>query len=501
MTRHAPSHRSPISESFNTGPPWIALLALVLFLWAAPRFGAAQISCAPEPPNPPKRISGGEAFPPLPLPVTPLRPTARKRSPAPPTLMAKVNYGATRVQSKGREVWQWTTATGDTHNLFKNTRSVLGINYKADVVRLDKFEYSPETVPIMYFTGREGFSLDETQRRALKRYVLKGGAILGAAGNGNGVFSESFVREMRAIFPDRPWHALPPDHPLFHSHYALKSVAYRRDEEKPKKSAPKIEGLNVGCRTAVVLSRADLSCGWDNHTHPDGFRVMPADAKRLGANLMAYVLASYRLGRVNSVPILFRSAQGTAGDVDVGQIVHGGDWDPCPSSTQFFLKEVAKETSAGVDYRRVAVDLEKGDLFQYPFLFLTGHLDFELSKKSVANLRAYLTRGGFLLVSNCCNRSQFDRAVRRELKRVLPNNKLEVLGGSHPVFSTHFNLAAKSSRERLEGVTLEEAACVIYSPGSIATAWDNEPRPFVDLPDPETARRVGVNALVYAMMY
>lgn len=37
------------------------------------------------------RISGGESFPPLPLPATPLRRTERKKEPAPPALVGKIN--------------------------------------------------------------------------------------------------------------------------------------------------------------------------------------------------------------------------------------------------------------------------------------------------------------------------------------------------------------------------------------------------------------------------
>jgi hypothetical protein len=48
-----------------------------------------------EPPPPPKpsRIKGGEGFPPLPLPATPLRHTERKRQPAKPALIGKIKYG------------------------------------------------------------------------------------------------------------------------------------------------------------------------------------------------------------------------------------------------------------------------------------------------------------------------------------------------------------------------------------------------------------------------
>jgi len=185
----------------------------------------------------------------------------------------------------------------------------------------------------------------------------------------------------------------------------------------------------------------------------------------------------------------------------VGQIAHNGDWDPTPSGLQYLLKAVSEETSAQVNYRQVAVDLETADLFQYPFLYLTGLLDFRLSDKAAANLRQYLTRGGFLLVSNGCNRQEFDRAVRRELAKVFGGNRLQALPASHPVYSAHFDMAAKSGSEKLEGVTQDGVTCVVYSPGSIGTAWDGEPRPFVELPDTDTARRLGLNTLVYAMTH
>src|SRR5947208_447485 len=41
----------------------------------------------------PRRIGGGESFPPLPLPATPLRRTERKREPSPPKIIAKVIWG------------------------------------------------------------------------------------------------------------------------------------------------------------------------------------------------------------------------------------------------------------------------------------------------------------------------------------------------------------------------------------------------------------------------
>ncbi|MCX7014118.1 MAG: DUF4159 domain-containing protein [Candidatus Sumerlaeota bacterium] len=188
--------------------PWIAAIGLLLM---TERPANAQIDCGEAPPAPPKRISGGEGFPPLPLPATPLRRTERKRPPAPPTLMAKVNSAGQQVDYKGHTVWDWTTAVGDTPSLFKYLRGVLDINYKADVVRLDQFDYAPERVPIMYFTSRKAMEISPQEQALLRNYVLNGGAILGAASSGYEEFSSSFVEQMRQIFPDRPWYQLPSD--------------------------------------------------------------------------------------------------------------------------------------------------------------------------------------------------------------------------------------------------------------------------------------------------
>jgi len=51
------------------------------------------VPLGPPPEAAKRRISGGESFPPLPLPATPLRRTERKREPSPPKLAAKIVWG------------------------------------------------------------------------------------------------------------------------------------------------------------------------------------------------------------------------------------------------------------------------------------------------------------------------------------------------------------------------------------------------------------------------
>lgn len=477
----------------------------------------AQISCAPPPKAKPQRIKGGEGFPPLPLPVTPLRRTERKKPPAPPTLMAKINYGSLKfVEKDGRRVrrYQWTMAAGDTQHLFDYARRVLGdvAYYKADVMRLKDFSFSPERQPIMYFTGQEGFELTPLERAQIRSFVLHGGYVFGNASSGKKAFAESFKREFQEkIFPDRPWFRLPPEHPLFHSHFQLSKLRHK-EGTKYFTRFPEIYGMNVGCRTAIIFTPWDVACGWDGHTHDFGKRIDIEDARRLGVNLLAYCLAYYRLGRTQSFRKVFVQDSKIPGEVEIAQIRHQGDWDPHPTALSNLMKAFAISTSGQPTYRCVGVDPESDKIFEYPFLYLTGHLDFSFSKKARENLRRYLDGGGFLFIHNCCDMRAFDRAVRRELHAIFPDDELAELPPDHPIFSAHVRIDPSKAparpapgfqltRPKLLGLTRQGYTCVVYSPVSLSGGWENEPRPLVAAVDPDVAMKLGVNVLVYAMTH
>jgi len=477
----------------------------------------AQISCAPPPKAQPQRIKAGEGFPPLPLPVTPLRRTERKKPPAPPTLMAKINYGVlAMVEEEGRKTrrYQWTMALGDTNNLFDYARRELGevANYKADIMRLNEFNFSPDRTPVIYFTGQEGFELTALERNLVRNYVLQGGYVFGNSSSGKDSFTESFKREFRSIFPDRPWFTLPPEHPLFHSHFQLSTLRHKEGASKYENRFPTIYGVNIGCRTAVLFTPYDVACGWDGHSHDFGKRIDIEDARRFGVNLLAYCLAYYRLGRTQSIVKIFAPDQGAPGDVEIAQLRHQGDWDPHASGISNLMKAFALSTSGQPTYRRVGVEADSEEIFRYPFLYLTGHLNFSLSSKGRENLRRYLDGGGFLFIHNCCDRREFDVAIRRELKALFPDDKLAELPPDHAIFSSHvpinptqvpadgvpgFDLA----KPTLLGLTRQGYTCVVYSPVSLSGGWEDEPRPLVASVEPDTALKLGVNVLVYAMTH
>jgi hypothetical protein len=278
---------------------------------------------------------------------------------------------------------------------------------------------------------------------------------------------------------------------------------------------PALEAVHVGCRAAVIYCGGyDLSCGWDGHHHEAGQRVMPHDARRLGANMVTYALATYELGRFLSTERVYhQEGDPTRDQLVIAQVVHGGDWDTQPTSLAVLLKHLAENTTVAVQFTRENVDLRRIDAFAHPILYMTGHNDFTLTDEEVANLRRYLAAGGVLVGNACCGRESFDRAFRREIKRVLPDHELARLDTAHPVFGsvypiddveyTPLALHERPGIEKpiLEGISLENQLRVIYSPYDLVNGWSGAPNPYARGYRDEDALRLGINILVYAMTH
>ncbi len=115
----------------------------------------------------------------------------------------------------------------------------------------------------------------------------------------------------------------------------------------------------------------------------------------------------------------------------------GGDWYNDPSSELNMLRFLSKNTDIDVDVRtEVFVEAGSEKLFSYPFVFMTGHGSIRLSDREAQNLRAYLENGGFLYVDDDYG---FDKAFRREIKKVFPDKELVELPFDHGIYSVHFN--------------------------------------------------------------
>jgi len=432
-------------------------------------------------------------------------------------LIGKMALGPVRFIRKGNERVQyrdWMTDPADVDSLLNWTNTKLGIHYGKAEVDFDHFSFDPREVPALLFAGHNAFTLDDRTRQLLARYVLDGGTLIGDACCGWKDFNDAFRRELEAIFPGRPLRKLTPDEPLLSAYYKLGNFTYQKADGSKYEAEPCLEGIGFGCRTGVIYSPADLTCGWDGHDHPRGLRIVIDQARQIGANYVTYVLGSYQLGRFLSTTKVYHEASATARDDFVfAQIIHEGDWDPDPSAVHNLLKHVRDNSTLTIKFKRVDVKLTDPKAMNYPLLYLTGHHDFRWSKPEAEWLQRYLKAGGMLLADACCGRTAFHLAFQREIARALPDSRLEDLPLDHPLLHAHNDITRVAYTPRvaedfgalsapsLQGITLDGRLAVVYSRFDLGNGWEQFPHPYAYGYSEKDALAIGTNVIVSAVTH
>ncbi len=113
----------------------------------------------------------------------------------------------------------------------------------------------------------------------------------------------------------------------------------------------------------------------------------------------------------------------------------GGDWYANPTSLPNLIAFCNNNKITALNPNPATVEVGSNELFNYPFVHLTGHGNIVLSDKEALNLRKYLMAGGFLHVDDNYGLNDY---FRREIKKVFPNEKLVELPYSHPIYHQVF---------------------------------------------------------------
>lgn len=184
----------------------------------------------------------------------------------------------------------------------------------------------------------------------------------------------------------------------------------------------------------------------------------------------------------------------------------GGDWYNDPSAEVNLLKFVAQNTNIKTNPKYEFVDLSTGNIFAYPFLFITGHGNIIFSDIEAKKLRAYLEAGGFLYVDDDYG---LDKAFRREMKKVFPEKDLIELPFSYGLYNCMFDFRSGPPKThehdknlpRGYGLFVDKRLCVYYTFESNPSDGWADPEVHKDPPEKrEEALRFGTNIVVWALM-
>lgn len=114
----------------------------------------------------------------------------------------------------------------------------------------------------------------------------------------------------------------------------------------------------------------------------------------------------------------------------------GGDWYANPTALPNLIKFCNQHINTTIKETPQEVESESVEIFQYPYVYMTGHGNVYFSEKAVENLRNYLLSGGFLHVDDNYG---IDNYLRPELKKLFPDKELVELPAQHPIFDVQFS--------------------------------------------------------------
>lgn len=125
-----------------------------------------------------------------------------------------------------------------------------------------------------------------------------------------------------------------------------------------------------------------------------------------------------------------------AQEIGILKYAGGGDWYSNPTAIPNLIKFCNQNINTTIKAKPQTVEVGSTDLFQFPFVHMTGHGNVFFSDEDAENLRKYLTSGGFLHIDDNYGMNQY---IRKELKKVFPNQELRELPATHPIFKQPYS--------------------------------------------------------------
>lgn len=133
---------------------------------------------------------------------------------------------------------------------------------------------------------------------------------------------------------------------------------------------------------------------------------------------------------------LFCVAGVTAQEIALLKYQGGGDWYANPTALPNLIKFSNENIKTAIAPKPATVTAGSTDIFQYPFVHMTGHGNVYFSEEEAENLRKYLVGGGFLHIDDNYGMRKY---LEKELKKIFPGKELQEIPSDHPIFKTAFS--------------------------------------------------------------
>ncbi len=149
----------------------------------------------------------------------------------------------------------------------------------------------------------------------------------------------------------------------------------------------------------------------------------------------------------------------------------GGDWYAnLETSLPNLIRFCNDNLKTNFSPEQAVVEVGSPELFNYPFVHMTGHGNVVFSPAETENLRNYLIGGGFLHISDNYG---MDKFIRNQLKKVFPEVDLVELPFNHPIYHQKFDFSNGLPKIHEHDGTVSQGFGLIYE-GRLVCFYDYE---------------------------
>ncbi len=357
--------------------------------------------------------------------------------------------------------------------------------------------------PILYFNGHEVPQFTARGKQTLREYVEQGGLIFAEACCSSREFDAGFRALMKEIFPEDDYELkpLPEDHAVWRSRHRLTPDVHP------------LWGIEHGCRTVVIYTPADLSCGWNQAENQPGHPLV-VKSLRVGQNVVDYAtgreLPADKLTTRETVQ--FASETAKRGALHIAKLEHAGEWNIAPLAIPNLSTFLRKELKLDVVINHRSIFANDPNLVYYPLLYIHGRAGLSFPPEHMQILRRHLEPGGGVIFADAaCGSTAFDAAFRKFVADLLPDQKLvpippddEIfhLPGGFDLSNVRYTRAAggNAGLPQLEGVKINGHWAIIYSRYDIGCALERQQGLDCKGYDHESALQIAANIVLYATL-
>ena len=114
----------------------------------------------------------------------------------------------------------------------------------------------------------------------------------------------------------------------------------------------------------------------------------------------------------------------------------GGDWYGNRTALPNLAKFCNENLKTSINPQDEVVEAASAEIFNYPYVYMTGHGNVLFNAKDAANMRKYLLAGGFLHIDDNYG---LDKYIRPEMKKIFPELDFVELPFNHPIYNQRYN--------------------------------------------------------------